>query len=350
MTLINNFGLVYTDPNAIDSSYNGFGVINSSLTGLTNVTNTVTDSTTASSISSGQITGQVTSVAGYLQSANFKTGVSGWFISADGTCEFSSGYFRGDITGASGTFSGTLSAATITGSSISGGSISGTTISGATITGTTIIGGTIETSSGSTRVVLDSSTNSLLVYYGGNVTTQLYQSGIQFNTVLGVASAAVQGFGSNDLMITIAGSSAEYHLRTDDFYQDSGASLGATNPWNILYVNSITLNGVNRSTWPSAGATTLSGLTIDTSKNWGGYSITNLGGVSSTTGSFSSTLTISASQYIDFGSGAYLNNPTVIYLANRTTYPGATAGAMCYRSDLGHFYGYTGGSWKQLDN
>jgi len=49
----------------------------------------------------------------YMQSTNYSKGNSGWRINAAGDVEFGNGYFRGDITGASGTFSGTLSAATI---------------------------------------------------------------------------------------------------------------------------------------------------------------------------------------------------------------------------------------------
>jgi len=47
---------------------------------------------------------------GAFQSPNFVTGSSGWIIRTDGSVEFGTGKFRGDITGASGTFSGTLSA------------------------------------------------------------------------------------------------------------------------------------------------------------------------------------------------------------------------------------------------
>ena len=49
----------------------------------------------------------------YMQSTNYSKGNSGWRINAAGDVEFGNGYFRGDITGASGTFTGTLSAATV---------------------------------------------------------------------------------------------------------------------------------------------------------------------------------------------------------------------------------------------
>jgi hypothetical protein len=41
----------------------------------------------------------------------------------------------------------------------------------------------------------------------------------------------------------------------------------------------ITLDGVARTTWPSGGTTTLSGLTIDVVKNWNSYGISSLGTV-----------------------------------------------------------------------
>ena len=58
-------------------------------------------------------------IDGWLQSNNFVTGVSGWRIDSDGNAEFGSGYFRGDITGSNGAFSGTISAAGITAGTIS---------------------------------------------------------------------------------------------------------------------------------------------------------------------------------------------------------------------------------------
>lgn len=44
----------------------------------------------------------------YLQSTGYVAGSTGWRINGDGSVEFDSGYFRGDITGATGTFSGTI--------------------------------------------------------------------------------------------------------------------------------------------------------------------------------------------------------------------------------------------------
>lgn len=59
-------------------------------------------------IQTGDLIQRLNLVDGWLQSDNFVTGVSGWRIDSDGNVEFQSGDFRGDISAASGTFSGTL--------------------------------------------------------------------------------------------------------------------------------------------------------------------------------------------------------------------------------------------------
>jgi len=60
-------------------------------------------------IQSGDVLYYANMVDGYMQSSNFVTGSTGWRIDAEGNVEFDSGYFRGDITGASGAFSGSIS-------------------------------------------------------------------------------------------------------------------------------------------------------------------------------------------------------------------------------------------------
>jgi len=49
-----------------------------------------------------------------IKSDNFVAGSAGWCIKSDGTCEFSSGTFRGSLSGATGTFAGNLSASECT--------------------------------------------------------------------------------------------------------------------------------------------------------------------------------------------------------------------------------------------
>jgi len=86
---------------------------------------------TAGTIAGQEITvGTSTSDSSIIKSNNYSSGSAGWAIKSDGTIEANTGNFRGDITGASGSFSGSLSAGvTITTPSITGGSISGSSIS-----------------------------------------------------------------------------------------------------------------------------------------------------------------------------------------------------------------------------
>lgn len=55
-------------------------------------------------IQNGDFIQRLNVIDGWLQSANFETGVAGWRIDSDGNVEFQSGLFRGDITASSGTF------------------------------------------------------------------------------------------------------------------------------------------------------------------------------------------------------------------------------------------------------
>ena len=115
--------------------------------------NKATDSVTEASVPSnkivsGEIVSRLTLVDGYYQSPDYVTGVSGWRISSD-SVEFGDGYFRGDITGANGTFSGILNA-------------EAGVIGGFVITPTALYGSTIKTaltvgSVGTNGVIMDRS-------------------------------------------------------------------------------------------------------------------------------------------------------------------------------------------------
>ena len=136
---------------------------------------------TASKITAGTISGKEiiidtdnddpqNPVLGTIRSDNYVQNTDGWIIKSDGSVEFDSGTFRGDITGATGTFSGSLSSGiSISAPVITGGSITGTSgsftgdISGASgtftgdLSGADISGGTIDIGSGTFQV--DSSGN-----------------------------------------------------------------------------------------------------------------------------------------------------------------------------------------------
>ena len=62
-------------------------------------------------IGSGEFIENLVVKSGYIKSADFVSGSAGWQI-APTTCEFNSGYFRGDISAATGTFTGGLAIGT----------------------------------------------------------------------------------------------------------------------------------------------------------------------------------------------------------------------------------------------
>jgi hypothetical protein len=70
--------------------------------------NVFTSGISSQLIQSGDCSYNANLVDGYMQSGNFITGTTGWRISASGDVEFESGYFRGDISAATGSFGGTV--------------------------------------------------------------------------------------------------------------------------------------------------------------------------------------------------------------------------------------------------
>ena len=88
------------------------------------VTDAKIDTLNAGKITAGTISGQEiivgtnTSDSAVIKSSNYSTGSAGWKIDSDGTVEFESGTFRGNLDGAGGTFSGTISANQVTGGTL----------------------------------------------------------------------------------------------------------------------------------------------------------------------------------------------------------------------------------------
>jgi len=173
-----------------------------------------------------------TLVQGNIQNSGFVTGSSGWQLTAAGNLEADSGNFRGSITGSSGTFSGTVSAATITGGTITGTSINngaGTfqvdtagnlTATSATITGTvttsnvTITGGTLNIGSGAFQVTSGcvvtatsiTATGSITAGSGSSVPATYFADGtIPAGVVIGMADAASVSIRSGDYSVGSAG-------------------------------------------------------------------------------------------------------------------------------------------------
>ncbi|MFA5990485.1 MAG: hypothetical protein WC803_12890 [Sphingomonas sp.] len=68
--------------------------------------NKFTDNVRPSEIKSGELSGNLNVVKGYLQSSNFQTGVNGWKFDAVGNLEANSGTFRGSLYATAGNIGG----------------------------------------------------------------------------------------------------------------------------------------------------------------------------------------------------------------------------------------------------
>lgn len=167
-------------------------------------------------------------------------------------------------------------------------------IAASDITGSTITGGLIRTSTTGERIEIE---DDALESFDttGTRRTRIQNSGIAFYDEDGVSSGSIFG-GNPDTMSLYAGGQL-YNFDEDGFYPygilGAVGSLGlsaASSHWATGYIDDLytdeldvdaglTLGGVRRTSWPSAGTTTLSGLTIDTNKNWGGYNITGAGDI-----------------------------------------------------------------------
>jgi len=133
----------------IDTQHIKTAAITTALIGTAQITDAEVANMNVNKLTSGSIAGKTftlltdSGTQSTIESSGFNSGSSGFQIKSNGDVEFNSGNFRGDITGASGTFSGSLSSGvSITAPTISGGSVSGTSISGGTID----IGGSDSTS------------------------------------------------------------------------------------------------------------------------------------------------------------------------------------------------------------
>ena len=78
-------------------------------------------------------------------------------------------------------------------------------------------------------------------------------------------------------------------------FTNNNYSLGSSSyRWTNIHTNSITLNGVTRTSWPASFSGNLSDLYINTTKSWGSYGITGLG-----------TITPYSNNSYDLGSSSY---------------------------------------------
>lgn len=269
-----------------------------------------------------------------LVSPNFSSGNSGWKIDEHGNVEFNDGNFRGDITGASGTFSGTITASAIdiggtdatswhvdsagnmwwgaggsyaasSGQRISNtgvidfssGTFSGT-ISAGTITGSTISGGSI---SGATLDIGGADSTSWHVDVSGNMWLGAASFNISTNPfavssagVLRAVSGTIGGWTLSSSQLSggsvIIDSSGNIHAGQSAWNSGTGwwlesassgrFSVGSSSSNRFTWDGSelflgLTTNGGFTIRMPSGSATSSSGLIIENSSGTGVLKINN---------------------------------------------------------------------------
>ena len=203
----------------IDTAFINDAAITTLKVGDAQITDAKIDTLTASKITAGTISGKEiivdtdsatdpsNPVLGKIRSSNYQAGSQGWIINSDGSVEFSSGTFRGALSGATGTFSGSLSSGvSISAPTITGGTISGTSgtftgdISGASgtftgdLTGADITGGTINIGSGTFQVSNAGAVSaSNLTITGGSLNYNSNTFGVTSSGVLTATSGTVGG-------------------------------------------------------------------------------------------------------------------------------------------------------------
>lgn len=195
---------------------------------------------------------------------------------------------------------------------------------GATITGGTITGATIQTASTGQRVEIKTSgeyENSIAIFdSSGMFGLHLYDdviSSIGNNTdlIFGNESLTIEfpAPSSSKARLVIQKIGGTYPTSIDVYSSThtlriTGESYGNWNPtsnnsynlgsssyrWANVHTNSITLNGVTRTSWPASFSGNLSDLYINTTKSWESYGITGLG-----------TITPYSNNSYDLGSSSY---------------------------------------------
>lgn len=138
----------------------------------------------------GDVISRLNIVDGYIQSDGFVSGQTGWQIKSDGTLEANTGIFRGELSGASGTFG-------------------------------TITGGTVYSNASGIRVGLEASSRSVVVYNGTTLIASMGMSGS--NMIIGSES------GGGSFFMKVAGTNIlEVSATALKPNTDGGISLGTS--------------------------------------------------------------------------------------------------------------------------
>jgi hypothetical protein len=201
---------------------------------LARVNNKITDGTNPANILSGDLCGQMTVVAGFIQSANFVSGSAGWQIDYLGNAEFNDGTFRGALTASTIDIGGSDSTSfhvDINGNIWSGAatfnqstnpfSVSNAgnlSVVGGAISGATITGSLIRSAASGARIEMTDS--GILAVYNAT------QSVIYMDSDAGSGSGFYTGYASGD-------------RKAIDLFADSGVATTA----DILYIQAGSTSG-----------------------------------------------------------------------------------------------------------
>jgi len=186
------------------------------------------------------------------------------------------------------------------------------------------VGGRFDTSGNASNgyVSITAKNGGTFVVHGGPSGDEI-TCDIGFNGI----SLFQSGAGSNSVLFKASSSSSSYTFTLPTNGGTSGYYLQT--------------NGSGTTSWASvsSGVTALSGLSIDTNKNWGGYTITNSGGI---------TLTGTGDAF-DCNDG-YLDNAKAIYFATGySTNPSVSGEIRYYDGGSKGFRGYVAGFRGQFD-
>lgn len=193
-------------------------------------------------LQSGSIAGNLEYTGGYIQSANFVAGTSGWRLDSDGT-----------LTAVNATLSGTITATS--------GTIGGTTISATALTG-----GTIQTASGTgQRIVMSGSDNTLTFYNASNAVVAQIGAGASIANALRITLDASTSTGVR--VVSSTANDIGFAFTNSGNYDSTGITIdlsGATNTGTAVNVNHDGSSG--------------EGVYIDTSAGARALQIANTGG------------------------------------------------------------------------
>ena len=185
--------------------------------------------------------GQVKLTQGTLQSGNFSTGVQGWQLKPNGNLEANNGNFRGDITGATGTFSGTVNVGSLNIPDITTASSFHVDSSGNGWWGANVASGISNAAASVTAAGLATFKNVLVG--GSTIQYTLNDNGMQS---FGDGSDGAATFDGSATPSGSSKSGSDYTLTRDVYYTSITISTGCTlNPsgYRIFGTGTLLMNG-----------------------------------------------------------------------------------------------------------